>query len=155
MTGIKFKLLINRFDKNPEISEHELSDSTSISGLKEIHFSEELKQGHKIRFIHCGSILKDNDVLTNIKGYKEGETLVLTVFVTKPDKPESPEPTESRNDLWKWSTSAWIVLVATLWCYKFRLADSFKSFPTMVLYLFTFLCIKMIFTRVVGNSRVE
>lgn len=151
MTLIKLKLLINRFDGDPDTTESESSCTTSIIELKERFFEEDLKKGHNIRLIHRGNILRDDAVLERLGGYQEGELLVLTVFVTKPDSNQPTLRTASKGTLWKWSTSAWIMVVATLWCYKFKIADSFRRFPVIVLYVITLLSLQMIFTRVIGS----
>lgn len=155
MTQTRTRLLINRFDRDPEVNEYELDDATSVSGLKELYFTDDLKEGHNIRLIHRGLILKEEELLRGVKGHNAGDALVITVFVTKPDTTQHSRRPEARSELWKWSTSAWIMVVATLWCYRFKLTGSFRNFPVIVLYLATFLCLQMIFTRVIGTGRME
>ncbi|GFE52941.1 replication factor C subunit [Babesia ovis] len=93
MTSINVKLLVNRFDSDPSIRGAELEVSDTISIIKERYFAEDIEKQFNIRIIHGGCTLRDDLVLSGLRGYKVGEQLVLTVFVTKPDTlPTVPEP---------------------------------------------------------------
>ncbi|CDR96592.1 hypothetical protein, conserved [Babesia bigemina] len=108
MTNVTTRLLINRFDSDQSVEEVELDHQEPISSVKERLFAEDITNHHKIRIIHGGRPLSDDTVPSGLRGYKAGEKLVLTVFITKPDtlEPEAESGTCGNgarpHGLWLW-----------------------------------------------------
>ncbi|BAM39475.1 uncharacterized protein TOT_010000930 [Theileria orientalis strain Shintoku] len=150
MARINVKLLINHYDREFKVQNLDFPESAKVKLVKERLLESETFKECNIRVIYRGLLLTDEKLLKNLPGCSYDE-LILTVFITKPNSP--PASTPQRRDLWKWSTSAWIAIIATLWCYKFKFEQSFKNFSVLILYIATFFCVHTLVSRIIRGNR--
>ncbi|EKX74141.1 conserved hypothetical protein [Theileria equi strain WA] len=153
MEHLNVKLLINHYDCESKVVVEEFPKNSTIALIKEKLLEKETIKECTIRIIYRGMLLRDGKVLEELPGFSTNETLILTVFITKPTRVHTETIVTERNDIWKWSTFSWIAIIATLWCYKFKFNDSFKNFSVLVLYLATIMCIHTVFARFVNYGR--
>nr|BAN65757.1 hypothetical protein [Babesia bovis] len=155
MTTIDVKLLVNRFDCDPETKGAEFSDNDTVAVIKERYFLEDIEKKFNIRIIHGGRTLRDDSVLSSLRGYTAGEQLVLMVFVTKPDTLPKQEPVAPKRFISNVASVVWVLVLMTLWYYKLKLGGSFRKLPLFVIYSVTFVGFHALFTRIVRGSRTE
>uniref|UniRef100_A0A3B0MHU5 Ubiquitin family, putative n=1 Tax=Theileria annulata TaxID=5874 RepID=A0A3B0MHU5_THEAN len=153
MDNVNIKLLVNHYDREFKVQNINFPPETNVKSIKDKLLESETFKECNIRVIYRGLLLSDEKVLKSLPGFSS-EELILTVFITKPNV-TAPTNNSQRNEIWKWSTSAWIAIIATLWCYKFKFKRSFKNFSVLILYLTTFFCLYTLFSRLIRGSRTR
>lgn len=146
-----FKFLVNHYETGTREIVESFEDGVDVATVRNRLFQAYLPELN-VRLIYRGTMLKEDQVLNRLAGYSQ-EGTIITVFITKPN-PVQVQPSSS-TPLWKWSTSAWIAIVATLWCYKFKLAESFKKLSMLCLYTITLIFLHILFTRYTQATTVS